>query len=146
VTTPHQPADDGTPTDPYLDMRVRWCPSPTQDARAGEALTLSDHTGGAFTVQLLVGKHHGIWHTDIQILPLPGLYWSKDAAQGACTGAAATHRRLQPDVPVSASYCWHQRLASPDDPSRTDDGRTWCTHWSIHEDILAATGDGDQHD
>jgi hypothetical protein len=161
VDTPRKPSGESRSADPYLDMRARWCPSPTQDEQAAEALARharqpavdtvdTPDTGeaerGVYTVQVLVGKHHGVWTTDIDVLALPSVYWSRAAALGACTGAVLTHRRLRPDVPASASYCWHRRLATPVDPSRTDDGRQWRTHWSIFEDIVAAPDASDEGD
>jgi hypothetical protein len=150
VDTPGQPSGASRSTGPYLDMRARWCPSPTQDEQAARALArrarqpavdasgVAESDRGVYTVRVLAGKHHGVWTTDIDVLALPGVYYSREAALGACAGAVLTHRWLRPDVPVSASYCWHRRLATPADPSRTDDGRQWRTHWSIFEDIVAA--------
>lgn len=151
MNTPSDEAGAGHLVDPQLDMQTRWCPSPAQDQQAADALIRqaatgkpdqvgnSDHgLGDVFTVQLLVNKHFGVWTTEVQVIALPGVYHSRDAAYAACQAAAATHRHLHPDVPVTASCCRHHRLATPTEPARGPGGHIWQTHWAVFEDITAA--------
>lgn len=135
-----------TAVDLVADMRRRWVPSLEQDAAVAARLENRSAKRPLFTAQLLVNKRPGLWTTDVEVIPLPGVYANRNEASAACIGAASTYRLLYPAVPVSASYCRHSRLATAADPAITEGGRTWQTHFGIFEDDLAAATAMDQEE
>lgn len=130
------------------DMRARWTPGPEQDRQAAAAIrqlredlaagrvAAVEDDGCVYTVQLLFGKHEGFWTRDVRVEPLPGLHYSRDQADAACTGALAALRLIDPHVVATASWCRHT-LPTQDDPRppRTGDGRAWATAWAVFEHI-----------
>lgn len=108
------------------DLRDRWRPTPDQIEQAAEELADLPEGSEVFTAHLLVNKVHGGWTTDVKVVPVPGVYFTRasvwSALQPLVDAYAATTSQ-----PVTGGYTrhWSNDLA-------TEPG------WAVWEDIAQA--------
>lgn len=107
-------------TDLNTDLQTRWVPSPTQVAKADEALTALPVLKNVYTLHLLVNKQPHFWTEDIVVEYLPGVFWTRnDALEVLDTLAKAYHDTT--GLPVVGGWTVHHADSN----------------WAVFDDILA---------
>ena len=116
ATPNHVHAEDPT-TDPHADLQARWRPSDEQ-VRQANALLAAGYDAvrgprgerGVFTVHVLVNKIPGFWTTDVEVVPVDGVFTTRDGAYLAAISAAERHAQHDTGVPVLGGYAWHSAV------------------------------------
>lgn len=123
-----------TATTLETDLATRWTPSEEQDALAHEALTGAVAIEYVYTPHVLVNKEHGWWTSDVEVVPIRGVFGTREAASAQ---AQAEAKRLHKETgkPTSGGYTCHWLPKQA--PVFGNDGKPYQTHWAVYEDILA---------
>lgn len=115
ATPNHVHAEDPT-TDPHADLQARWRPSWEQVRQANALLSAgydavrgSRGERGVFTVHLLVNKTPGFWTTAVEVVPLDGVFTSRDAAWLHADEQAKKHAH-ETGAGVVGGYAWHSAV------------------------------------
>lgn len=106
------------------DLKARWTPSEEQVADATEYLAQHDSLKHAYTVHLLVGKNYGWWTTDVEVVPVPGVFASRNEAIGTNLDALVNAKAAETGKPVTGGYTSH--YIHEGEPG-----------WAVWEDCLA---------
>lgn len=101
------------------DMTARWRPTLEQQILA-ERTAANAPAGHAYTCHLLVGKSYGIWHGDIAVIALDGVFTDRAAALLYLEAATRQYHETTGE-PVTGGWTRH-----------TERG------WAVFEDILAS--------
>jgi hypothetical protein len=103
-------------TDLRTDLADRWLPSQAQMALADTMIVAlgvghEDAPQHVITVQVLKNKHHGLWTTDVEVIPVDGIFTDRNAAYDYAVAAAANEARRS-GVPCTGSYAYHPEVGS----------------------------------
>lgn len=98
-------------TDLRTDLATRWLPSPEQMALADTMITAlgvghDDAPRYVITVQVLRNKRHSCWSTDVEVIPVDGIFTDRNAAWDYAIAAAANEARRS-GLPCTGSYAYH---------------------------------------
>lgn len=104
-------------TDLQTDLQERWLPSPEQMTLAN-ALLAAGYTAergerrerGVYTIHLLMNKSYGWWTEDVQVVPLDGVFLTRNAAIYAVHDAARRTHDLDPNQKVIGGWAWHSKV------------------------------------
>lgn len=113
------------------DLRERWVPSPEAVRMADALLAAGFDTErpprrerGVFTAHVLLNKDYGIWTEEVEVVPVDGVFLSREgAALAAKMEAARLH--AADGTRAIGGYTWHM---SPG-------------NWAVWEDIVAVFPD-----
>jgi len=111
--------------DLHADLTNRWRPDPGQIAEAEAVLAdkgseLDPRDGAVYTLHLLTPKHYGFWTADVEVIPMPGVYMTRDAALVALEAHAGSAHATT-GQPVVGGYTRHTARG-----------------WAVFEDICSA--------
>lgn len=110
------------------DMRARWTPSKAQDGLARQMLHTMPAGSCVYTIQLLINKNRGAWHSRVEVRPVGKIVVrSRAEALAAAESALATHYLYAPDVPATVSYACHEV------PADAHPVNGWATEWDVTE-------------
>jgi hypothetical protein len=106
------------------DLKARWKPSDEQIAEAAE-YRAKHPLAYVYTVHLLVNKYQHFWSTDVQVVPVPGVFHSRNAAWAALEPLVKA-KGEETGLPVTGGYTSHHE----------DD--EFGPAWAVWEDMSSA--------
>lgn len=105
-----------TANDPGADLRARWLPT-SEQMKMANALLAAGYDAerplrrerGVFTAHILTSKRYGVWTTDIEVVPVDGVFLTRDGAQNACLQAAKAYHDTTGNQ-VCGGWAWHMDI------------------------------------